>query len=111
VSRAGGGLVAAALIGLGLGGEADVTPYLLARYFGLRSLSTLYGLMWTAYAIGGAIGPVLMGRAFDATRSYTHLLTLLSGVTLISALLMLLLPAYPSLERLRGPGESGRVRA
>ncbi len=60
-------MAAAALIGFGLGGEADITPYLLTRYFGLRSFSTLYGLTWTAYAIAGAMGPVVMGRAFDAT--------------------------------------------
>ena len=40
----------------------------LSRYFGLRSFSMLYGFTWTGYAIAGAIGPVLMGRAFDTTR-------------------------------------------
>ena len=90
------GMAGAALIGLGMGGEADVTPYLLARYFGLRSFSTLYGLTWTAYAIAGAIGPVVMGRAFDATGSYETLLMQLAAWTLGSALLMYLLPRYPA---------------
>ncbi|MDR3718162.1 MAG: MFS transporter [Bryobacteraceae bacterium] len=90
-----GGLLAAALIGFGLGGEADITPYLLTRYFGLRSFSTLYGFTWTAYAIAGAIGPVVMGRAFDATGSYTTLLTLLAAATLVSASLFIFLPRYP----------------
>jgi MFS family permease len=67
--------VAAGLIGLGLGGEADVTPYLLTRYFGLHSFSTLYGFTWTAYAIAGALGPVIMGRVFDLSGSYEVLLT------------------------------------
>src|ERR1039458_7788696 len=53
--------------------EAALTPYLLTRYFGLRSFSTLYGFTWTAYAIAGAIGPLLMGMAFDVTGSYTLL--------------------------------------
>ncbi|MBL8212350.1 MAG: MFS transporter [Bryobacterales bacterium] len=88
-------LVATALIGLGLGGEADVTPYLLTRYFGLRRFSTLYGLTWTAYAIAGAVGPVLMGRFFDETHSYGSVLLILGTMTLVSALLTLLLPAYP----------------
>ena len=61
-----------------MGGEADVTPYLLSRYFGLRSFSTLYGFTWTAYAFAGAIGPILMGRAFDATGSYEALLVQLA---------------------------------
>jgi cyanate permease len=84
------------LIGLGLGAEADLTPYLLARYFGLRSFSTLYGLTWTAYAIAGAIGPVWMGKVFDATGSYTSLLTTMSAVTLVSAAMLLALPRYPA---------------
>jgi MFS family permease len=92
------GMGAAVLIGLGLGAEADITPYLLTRYFGLRAFSTLYGFTWTAYAVAGAIGPVWMGRAFDATGSYTALLTLLSGGTLVSAALLLLLPRYPAVE-------------
>jgi MFS family permease len=41
------GCIAAALIGIGAGGEAATTPYLLTRYFGLRAFSTLYGLTWT----------------------------------------------------------------
>ena len=90
------GLAAAALIGFGLGGEADVTPYLLTRYFGLRSFSTLYGFTWTAYAIAGAIGPVVMGRAFDATGSYSALLTVLAAATLLSAVLFLFLPRFPA---------------
>jgi MFS family permease len=88
------GIQAAALIGFGMGGEGDVTPYLLSRYFGLKSFSTLYGFTWTAYAIAGAVGPVIMGRAFDATGSYSALLVQLAAVTLVAAALLLLLPRY-----------------
>jgi MFS family permease len=90
------GLVAVVLIGVGMGGEGDVTPYLLAKYFGLKSFATLYGFTWTAYAIAGAIGPVLMGNAFDSTGSYGPFLLLLAAVSLGAAALMFLLPAYPS---------------
>jgi MFS family permease len=85
---------AAVLIGLGMGAEADLTPYLLTRYVGLRSFSTLYGFSWTVYAVAGAIGPLLMGKAFDATGSYAALLAALSACTLLSALLFLALPRY-----------------
>lgn len=89
------GVLAASLIGFGMGGEADVTPYLLARYFGLRSFSMLYGLTWTFYACAGAVGPILMGRAFDATGSYETLLSQLAIGTLAVGGLMLLMPRYP----------------
>jgi predicted MFS family arabinose efflux permease len=88
------GVGAATLIGLGMGAEADVTPYLLSQYFGLRSFATLYGLTWTAYAVAGAIGPVLMGRAYDLTGSYQTLLEILAGGTLVVASLMLAMPRY-----------------
>ena len=87
-------IAAAALIGFGLGGEADITPYLLTRYFGLRSFSTLYGFTWTAYATAGAIGPIIMGRAFDLTGSYALFLSGLAAAGLCSALLMLTMPRY-----------------
>jgi MFS family permease len=88
------GVIGAALIGFSMGGEADVIPFLVARYFGLRSFSVLYALTWTFYAIAGAIGPVLMGKAFDATGSYAALLLWLAIATLVIAPLMLLLPRY-----------------
>jgi hypothetical protein len=56
-----------------VGGEATTTPYRLTRYFRLRAFSALYGFTWTFYAAAGAIGPVFLGRAFDATGSYASL--------------------------------------
>ena len=67
---AGAALVGAGLLGVGLGSEADVLPYLLARYFGRRHFSVLYGLSWTAYAVGGATGPMFIGRLYDRAGGY-----------------------------------------
>jgi MFS family permease len=88
------GCLAAALIGVGAGGEASITPYLLTRYFGLRAFSTLYGLTWTFYAAAGATGPVILGRAFDSTGSYVSLLTILAVALSLAAAMNLLLPRY-----------------
>lgn len=63
-------LLGAAVLGVGLGSEADVGPYLLARYFGRRHFSVLYGFTWTAYAIGGATGPLWMGHMYDRAGAY-----------------------------------------
>ena len=88
------GCVAAALIGIGAGGEAAITPYLLTRYFGLRAFSTLYGITWTFYAAAAAIGPVILGRAFDSTGSYASLLIILAAALALAAAMNLLLPRY-----------------
>ena len=89
------GCLATALIGIGAGGEAAITPYLLTRYYGLRGFSTLYGLTWTFYAAAAAIGPVILGRAFDATGSYASLLVLLAVALGVAAAMNLALPRYP----------------
>jgi MFS family permease len=88
------GCLAAGLIGIGVGGEADITPYLLTRYFGIRGFATLYGISWTFYAAAGAIGPVILGRSFDATGSYASLLVILSAALAAAAAILLLLPRY-----------------
>ena len=89
------GIASAAVLGFGMGSEIDVTPYLLARYCGLKSLSMLYGCSWTAYAFGAAFGPVMVGKAFDAWGGYPPgLVESLALPCLIAAGLTLLLPAY-----------------
>jgi len=90
-------LMAAALLGFGVGAEADVMPYLLSRYFGLRSLGELFGYIFSAYTLGVAAGPVLMGAGFDASGSYrTPLIILAIGMGAATAL-TLTLPRYPKI--------------
>ena len=103
------GAVAAALIGFGMGGELDVTPYLISRYFGLRSFSTLYGMAFGASAMAGAVGPVLLGRAFDTTGSYATLLPQIAAFMFVVSLLMLTLPRYDlRIAKQTAHDESGR---
>jgi MFS family permease len=91
------GIFGAFLIGFGSGSEADVVPYLIAKYFGRTRFSTLYGLSWTAYAVGAAAGPVLLGHAFDQAGSYLpSTVVLLSGPLFAAAFLQLLFPRYPT---------------
>lgn len=104
------GSLAATLIGIGAGGEAALTPYLLTRYFGLRGFSTLYGLTWTFYAVAAAIGPMILGRAFDATGSYSSLLVLLAAGLALAAAINLALPRYP-LRMLSSDGTEAAMRS
>ncbi len=85
-------LLGAALLGVGLGSEADVLPYLLAHYFGRKHFSVLYGLTWTAYAIGGATGPMFIGHLYDGAGSYhsryiVYLAAAAFGAAVVSLLL------------------------
>ena len=87
-------LLGAAVLGVGLGSEADVEPYLLARYFGRRHFSVLYGLTWTAYAIGGATGPLWIGHLYDRAEAYLpRFIVYLAAVAFGAVILSLFLPA------------------
>jgi MFS family permease len=89
------GLIAAGFIGFSMGSEGDITPYLLGRYFGLKRFSTLYAVTWTTYAVGGATGPILVGRVFDRLGSYRPItIQLLALPALVPCLLMFALPRY-----------------
>jgi cyanate permease len=95
-SEAGGSLAfsAAALVGLGLGAETDLMPYVVSRYFGLRAFGEIYGYVVVGWGLGGVIGPFLMGMGFDATGSYSFVLGIFIGATLTAAGLMTRLGPY-----------------
>ena len=61
---------ATALLGLGLGLEADLVGFLVSRYLGTRSFGTLFGYAFASFMLGSSLGPVAMGAVFDATNSY-----------------------------------------
>lgn len=87
-------LLGAAVLGVGLGSEADVGPYLLARYFGRRHFSVLYGLTWTAYAIGGATGPLWIGHLYDRAGAYLpRFIVYLAAVAFGAVVLSFFLPS------------------
>lgn len=85
---------AAVLVGIGMGAESDAVPYLLTRYFGLGRFSELYGYTWCAYAVAGALGPLVMGNVFDRTHSYRVVLFASLAMILVAAMLFAALPKY-----------------
>jgi MFS family permease len=87
-------VAAATIAGLGLGCEFDLMPYMLKRYFGIRSFATLYGLVYTVYAAAGAVAPLILGHIYDVTGSYIWIMSIFSGFTAAAGLCMLTLPAY-----------------
>jgi len=96
-STATAALMAAAILGYGLGSEADVVPYLIARYFGRKHFAALYGLTWTAYAVGGATGPIVVGHFYDRAGSYQpSLISALALTCVLGSAFCLLLPRYPA---------------
>jgi MFS family permease len=97
-------LAAGLLLRIGVGAELSMAPYLLARYFGLRSFGEIYGVLFLLATIAGGLGPVLMGWCFDATGSYGLALSGFEAAMALSVVLISLLGPY--LYAVRPPDEA-----
>ncbi len=95
----------ALLLGISIGGESDLMPYLASRYFGTRSLSSVFGWFLAAFFVGGAIGPIAFATIATTQGSATLPLWLLVALQAVPALLFLTMKRYPSLAELSAEDE------
>jgi sugar phosphate permease len=86
--------VAAFLIGLGIGAEADIMPFLISRYFGMHSMAELYGCAFGSYTLGNAAGRYLVAAGFDITGSYRTPLAVAFVMLLIATFATFALARY-----------------
>ena len=89
------GLLAAASVGLAIGGEYDTVLYMSSRFFGLKAFGTLFGVVATILTAGFALGPLIAGRIFDLTGDYQLYFIGTVPLTLIAVLLIATLGPYP----------------
>lgn len=90
------GLVAAGALGLCLGAEYDLLAYFSSRYFNPRHYPVIFGSLFSAYALGHTLAPVIAGAVFDQFGSYQGFLAVAAALSAVSALLVLTLGNYPS---------------
>jgi MFS family permease len=82
------------LVGFAFGGEGDLIPFLVRRYFGPKAFGAIYGMMYVAFTLGAASGPVVYGIAYDHSHSYELIMYVTSGACLACALCILLVGTY-----------------
>jgi MFS family permease len=80
------------LIGLSVGAESDLLPFVVARYFKLRIYNTTLSLVFATTFLAGGIGSVLISATIKLSNSFSTFLYLTSGTALVGSLLFLLLP-------------------
>ena len=94
-------LIATVAVGvLGFSGGANLAcgSYMTTRYIGLRAYGKVYGLLTSIQSIATGVGPWVAGAVYDHYHGYGVLLTAAIPLTLLSALLIALLGAYPQLQ-------------
>jgi MFS family permease len=83
--------IGAALLGLALGAEIDLTAFLATRYFGQRAFGEIYGYLFMTFVIGSSIGQFFGDVSFDRLGSYSpaligYALALIAGAFLVNRL-------------------------
>jgi len=91
-------MLSIALIGLAAGAEYDLLAFMVARYFGMKTYGSIYGALYSFFALGAGVGPVVFGANFDRSHSYAASLHLACGLFIGPALAMLLLGKYRSFD-------------
>jgi len=90
------GAAAAVMVGFSFGAEVDLVAFLAARYFGLRSIGAVFGMLYACFTAGVAAGPLLAGVLHDVTGSYRASLLTQAACLAAAALLAATLGRYPA---------------
>jgi len=74
-------------IGAFYGANLALFPALTADHFGTSTLGTNYGILFTAYGVGGIFGSLIAGKLFDLTGSFQPAFYVAAVLCVVAALL------------------------
>lgn len=87
-------MVAAIALGFAVGAEVDLIGYFTARYFGMAHYGAIYGLQYSIFIFGAAIGPVYTGYIWDMTGNYDLALVIAAALMVPVVIIALTLPRF-----------------
>ncbi|ACV62601.1 major facilitator superfamily MFS_1 [Desulfofarcimen acetoxidans DSM 771] len=86
-------IMGTAAVGFNYGSLLSLFPSTTADYFGTKNLGANYGLVFTAWGVGGVFGPMLAGMIADAFKVYTLAFQISAGLLILAALISLIVNA------------------
>jgi OFA family oxalate/formate antiporter-like MFS transporter len=82
-----------ALIGANYGANLALYPSVTKDYYGLKNFGVNYGLVFTAWGVGGFVLPLLAGRLYDAYGSFKVSCYLAASLLVVAAFVAIMLRA------------------
>ncbi|MGF1841868.1 OFA family MFS transporter [Vibrio clamense] len=73
-------IIGTALAAVGYGTLLAVFPSITAEYYGLKNYGTNYGVLYTSWGLGGAIGAAIVGYSMTQSDGYTLAYTISAGM-------------------------------
>jgi OFA family oxalate/formate antiporter-like MFS transporter len=77
--------LASVFIGFNYGANLSVFPSATKDYFGMKNFGVNYGCVFTAWGVGGILGPLLSGWIFDTSQNFNTAYLIASFCLLIAA--------------------------
>jgi OFA family oxalate/formate antiporter-like MFS transporter len=102
--------ILACLVYLCYGGAFGTMPSTAGRFFGVKYVGAIYGLMLIGWSIGGIVGPLLIASLIGEDKAYTLGFTVIGIITLVS-LIVPLVTRKPHHEPTRLEAEPAPERA
>ena len=90
-------IVAISLVGIGAGAEFDIAAFLIAKYFGMRDYSRLFGLQMAVISGGISLAPTRAAVLYSQFTNYDAVLAVNTGLFLLGSAMLLFLGRYPLL--------------
>ena len=75
----------ATLIGFNFGGNFALFPTMTADLFGAKNVGLNYGWVFTAYGVGGIVGPIMAASIRDAGLSWVSAFIIAGAACLVAA--------------------------
>lgn len=116
-STVGAFILGSAVVGFSYGACLSLFPSATADFWGTKNLGLNYGIMFTAWGVGGVFGPIMAGKIADLTGSY-NIGYIISAALMIIGALMTLFTKAPAKKItpvenfevvLRSPEETARL--
>lgn len=98
---------AVVLLGMSLGAESDLLPFLVMRYFRLEVYGTVLSLIVGSMALSAALGALVLSATLAATDNFKLYMLLVAVATIVGGGQLLLLGS----RRVMGLGQDGRAPA
>ena len=100
----------AAAVGFCYGANLSLFPSTTAEYFGTKNLGANYGLVFTAWGVGGVFGSLTAGTIVDSTGSYALSYAIAAGLCIVAALLSFATkPPAPRVQSIPMPSRADRA--
>jgi MFS family permease len=80
-------ILGSAIVGFSYGACLSLFPSTCADYWGTKNLGLNYGILFTAWGVGGVFGPILAGKIADASGNYNAAYIISASLMIFAAIL------------------------